>query len=127
MDSNGLKRILIVEDSKDVQGLLAHLLSTEGYQVDCVGNGQEAIDYLNSNPSLPGVILLDLMMPVMDGYQFRQEQQRHSRFAAVPVVVMTAAGDVKAESLKVGSVGFLKKPFLDITTVLDTVAQFFKN
>jgi CheY-like chemotaxis protein len=127
MQNGDSKRILIVEDALDIQFLLAHLLRSEGYQVDCAIDGLAALELLNSAEKLPGIILLDIMMPGMDGYQFREEQLKHERIAAIPVIVMTAAGDVQSKTASIEAQGFLKKPFSDITTILETVGRFFSN
>ena len=125
MQTNHVKHVLIVEDAKDIQILLADLIEAEGYRVDCVFNGEEALKFLTSSENLPGLILLDLMMPQMDGYQFRKAQEKDKRIADIPVVVMTADGDIQAKSVKLGSNGFLKKPFTNIPTILETVGRFF--
>lgn len=127
MQSNHSKRILIVEDAEDIQFLLTQLLEAEGYQVDYVANGQEAIEFLTSSEHLPGLILLDLMMPVMNGYQFREVQEKHAQIASIPVLLMTAGGDIQSKSIKAGAKGFLKKPFVDIPTILETVGRFFPS
>src|SRR5437868_1805331 len=98
--SEAAKRILLVEDSQDIQLLLADFLTSNGYAVACASNGQEAIAYLNDKPSaeLPGLILLDLMMPIMDGYRFRQLQQKSDQLAKIPVIIMTADADIQTKS-----------------------------
>jgi two-component system response regulator MprA len=119
------KRILIVEDSHDIQILLAKLLKAEGYTVECADNGALALEFLRSTDEQPELILLDLMMPDMDGYQFRREQEKHEKTAGIPIVVMTADGDVQSKAMKIGAKGFLKKPFSDIELILETVGRFF--
>jgi CheY-like chemotaxis protein len=117
------KSVLIVEDAADIQYLLEALLRAEGYIVNSVNNGREALDLLNTSGKLPGLIILDLMMPVMDGYDFRREQEKNPKFAAIPVIVMTADGDYQAKSMRVGARGFLKKPFENLEEILGKVAQ----
>src|SRR6476646_6367807 len=80
------KPILIVDDDKDVRSALAELLEGEGYAVAGAHNGHEALQLMRAGLH-PAVILLDLMMPVMDGWDFRSEQQRDPAFAGVPVVI----------------------------------------
>jgi CheY-like chemotaxis protein len=120
------KHILIVEDSPDVQELLRKLLTGVGYEVRCCFNGRDALSSLRSTSHLPNVILLDLMMPDMDGYEFRQEQEKDSRIAEVPIVVMTAGGEVQFKAIKVGAKGHLRKPFESIDLILSTVERFFR-
>jgi len=83
--------ILVVDDDPDIRESLREVLEDEGYAVACVGNGREALDYLHREPR-PRVILLDLMMPVMDGWQFRREQKRDPAIADIPLIVITATG-----------------------------------
>ena len=68
--------ILVVDDDPDIRDSLREVLEDEGYEVACVGNGREALDHLKTANPRPCVILLDLMMPVMDGWQFRKEQKQ---------------------------------------------------
>jgi CheY-like chemotaxis protein len=111
------KRILIVEDAADIRFLLKSLFETEGFAVDQAANGQEALDVLHSADSLPALILLDLMMPVMDGYEFRIKQEAEPRLAGIPVVVMTADGDISARRSSIRAREYLKKP-VDINRLL---------
>lgn len=116
-------RILVVEDSLDIQVLMARILSGHGYAVECVSNGLEALDRLRSGTSLPQLILLDLMMPVMDGYEFKLAQEREPKFSDIPVIVMSADGDILSKAKKIGAQAFIKKPFLDLELVLGTISQ----
>lgn len=119
------RRILIVEDALDIQLLLKSLFEANGYSVACANHGAEALQYLKTAEELPAVILLDLMMPVMDGYEFRNQQERDPRIAPIPTVVMTADGNGLAIASKIGGRDFLKKPFVDIEQILETVGRFF--
>ncbi len=83
--------ILVVEDDPDVRVALAELLASEGYQVTATADGGEALNRLRAGLR-PEVILLDLMMPHCDGWDFRREQLQDPTFASVPVVLVTAAG-----------------------------------
>lgn len=103
--------ILIVEDDLEIREELIDLIRFEGQPVAGVENGAAALAWLEQAPKLPWVILLDLMMPVMDGWQFRAAQRRHPRFASIPVVLMSGAGDVKSEARALEAQGFLLKPF----------------
>jgi CheY-like chemotaxis protein len=99
-------KILIVDDDIDIRDTLRDFLEDEGYVVGAVANGREALDYLREHPAT-SLVLLDLMMPIMNGYEFRQAQQRDDAIAAVPVIVMTARGDAS----DVGVDQILEKPF----------------
>ena len=104
--------VLIVEDDRDVRLSLAEVLAEEGYRVAIAENGFEALCYLRTARA-PGVILLDLMMPVMDGWEFLAEKRRIPSLAGIPVVVLTAGGSGKRPLEPAQVVERLKKPVPD--------------
>jgi CheY-like chemotaxis protein len=113
-------RILLVDDDQDVRCSLAELLQDEGFEVVCAGDGAQALRALAA-PAAPNVILLDLAMPVMDGWTFRDLQRRDPRLAAIPTIVISAshAPDRDAlESLHADAV--LPKPF-DLERLVETL------
>jgi len=114
------KRILVVEDDESIRESTKDLLEIEGYVVECVKNGDEGLRALRNTESLPDLILLDLMMPVMDGFQFRKVQRQDPNLAAIPVVVLTAAGS--SDEKELGAQGYLRKP-MEIDAVLEIVKQ----
>src|SRR4051794_8391277 len=99
--------VLIVEDDGDLREMMAQLLTLEGYPAEAVANGKEALEYLK-NARQPRLILLDLMMPVMDGWEFRRHQREDPKLAAVPVVVLSALDASRA--VAIDGAAFLKKP-----------------
>jgi CheY-like chemotaxis protein len=101
--------VLLVEDDLATREALAAALQDRGFAVTSVPNGREALAKLREG-QLPSVILLDLMMPVMDGWQFRAEQLREARLSPIPVVIVTASGDVRHKAAALGAVGYLQKP-----------------
>ena len=101
--------LLIVEDDVDIRDALADLASVEGFQVDTAANGREALRHLALGPR-PHLILLDLLMPEMNGWQFRQCQLRDPSIADIPVVVLSAMVDGASATL-LGVEGFVRKPF----------------
>ncbi len=103
------KTILIVEDDKDIRQSVADALDVLGFQGIQAANGQEALDILSKDEQ-PSLILLDLMMPVMNGWQFRIHQQADPRISDIPVVVFSADGSVQQKGDAMGAAGFLKKP-----------------
>ena len=112
--------VLIVEDDEDLREMMAQLLTLEGFQTATVANGREALEYLHQ-ASKPDVILLDLMMPVMDGWEFRRQQQADPAIAPVPVIVLSALDQGRASNLE--ATAFLKKP-LDFDRLLTLVRAY---
>src|SRR5438876_9722879 len=86
-------RILVVEDDTELRDALGQLLEAEGYLVEFALDGGEALDRLEV-PQPPCLILLDLMMPRVDGWQFRAAQVRNPRIAAIPVMACSGPGNV---------------------------------
>lgn len=123
MQPRSNKRVFIVEDSEDIGRLIKVYLESEGYEVSSALNGKEALSLLKEMPAQPAVILLDLMMPIMDGYEFRLHQTNDPKLSPIPVIVMTAGQDVQAKARKIGAKGYLKKP-LDISDLLGAVERF---
>lgn len=111
--------ILVVEDDKDLRDTLCEALALEGYAVTGVEHGAAALRHLKTG-ARPCLILLDLMMPVMDGWTFRQTMLSDPQLASIPVVVITAAGQQRASAVSAERV--LEKPlFMD--AVVDVVRQ----
>jgi CheY-like chemotaxis protein len=103
------KNVLIVEDDPDVAAALAEVLEAAGFCPVVASNGREALDRLKQH-AWPSVILLDMMMPVMDGWAFRREQERMSGAAAIPIVVLTADGGAREKAAALRAHGHLSKP-----------------
>jgi len=112
--------VLIVEDDNDTREMLGRFLELEGYTVETAENGKRALERLGSGVGAC-VILLDLMMPVMDGWQFRQEQIRDASLADIPVIVVSAAGRERLEKIQANA--YLSKP-VDLDELLGCVTQF---
>jgi CheY-like chemotaxis protein len=113
-------RILVVDDDVGIRQAIAELLAEEGFEVSCAANGAEALGMLEAS-SVPSLILLDLTMPVMDGWTFRNAQRRDPRLARIPTIVLTAihGGDPRVfEPLAADA--FLPKPF-DLDRLMATV------
>jgi CheY-like chemotaxis protein len=85
-------------------------------------NGRLALEWLQSNAD-PCLVLLDLWMPVMTGMELREVMARDPRLSAVPLVVVSAAGDARAQAQEMGAIGFLRKP-LDLHDLLATVERY---
>ncbi len=120
------KKILLVEDDVDIQYLMKQLLESEGYDVNCAANGKEALEKLRDNSYDPNLIILDLLMPIMDGYQFCQEQIKDDRLAQIPLIVMSAERDIRGIKTAIRATDYIKKP-LDIDTLLTSVEKISKR
>ena len=116
------KHILVVEDDTSIRELLVELLESEGYQVASAINGLEGLKYLQSNNN-PDLILIDLMMPVMDGYSFRTEQLKNPDWSKIPTVVMSAEANAKEKMKNFNITAFLSKP-VELDTILKTVSRY---
>ena len=103
--------LLLVEDDADVRSTIIEVLERKGGRVAAAANGLEALEYLHHAKVMPRLILLDLMMPLMDGRQFRLEQQQVPRWLEVPVILMTAHGNFSEDVAAMGLAGGLRKPF----------------
>lgn len=114
--------ILIVEDEFLIRDALTEFLEEEGYRVAGAANGQEALTLLRKG-LVPDLILLDLMMPVMSGMQFLDEQQSDARLASIPVVLLSADRNSQEKVLSSAPVEYLEKP-VRLTDLLDTVERY---
>ncbi len=114
--------ILIIEDDTDVREALADFLQDQGYQVAGAANGREALAVLRRIEP-PCIILLDLMMPVMSGWEFRREQQQDPALAAIPVAVVTGIRNTVDRIAALNPVGYFQKP-VDLSALLATVATY---
>jgi DNA-binding response OmpR family regulator len=116
------KPVLVIEDDADIRESMAEFLDFEGFEPHVASNGREALEILSKAKTLPAVILLDLMMPIMDGQQFRRKQQEDPRIAAIPVIIMSAAPDVSIKRLSLGAADCIKKP-IDIDELASMLSR----
>jgi len=108
------KLILIVEDDRDLSRLVAEVLESAGYRTAIAANGYEALKQLQTNT--PDLILLDMMMPGMDGWQFREEQRKLPAMASIPVVTVTADGDARGKAAAIRAAGYVATPLANYPT-----------
>jgi CheY-like chemotaxis protein len=122
--SDGPEDVLVVDDDPDLREIVRMMLDCSGYRVRCAGNGKEAVEAVAKR--MPAVVLLDMLMPVMDGWQCARElRARYGR--SVPIVVVTAAEHARARADQLGDVDdVLSKPF-DMDALLRVVARFFQQ
>jgi len=102
--------VLVVDDDRDIREALTQVLVEGGYTAVGVANGQEALRWLRTATPAPFLILLDLAMPVMNGWQFRREQQRDPGLAAIPVLIVSANADAARQAAALAAAGHLAKP-----------------
>ncbi len=110
--------MLVVDDDPDILEALAEILEVEGFEIRRARNGQEALDKLG--PPRPNLILLDLMMPVMDGWEFAQKLHERQDIPPIPIIVLSADRNVGNKARELGAVGHLAKPF-ELNELLDLV------
>jgi two-component system chemotaxis response regulator CheY len=118
--------ILVVEDDDNIRESLIELMEDEGYKVIPAANGEEGMACLAAAVTLPHLILLDLMMPIMDGFDFCQAKNQNAAWGAIPTVVMSADGHVSEKQHRTGAVDYIKKP-LDIDDLLCRITQHLPN
>jgi len=115
------KPVLIVEDDEDVRGALAVFLEGEGYRVLEAADGLEALDHLRTASVC--MVLLDLWMPRMNGWEFRAEQMKDPALAAVPVVVITADHAARTKAVALGVEGYITKP-IEFPVLLEYMGRY---
>jgi CheY-like chemotaxis protein len=113
--------VLVVDDDPDIREMIAQALELEGWSVAGAANGEEALRALRHGPR-PDVILLDLMMPVMNGFEFMDAQRRDAALAAIPIVLISGDERLKEKAATARVAAFLKKP-MDLVELLDTVQR----
>jgi CheY-like chemotaxis protein len=114
------RSILLVDDDADVRESIGDALKEEGYRVATASNGREALRLLKDDNVRPDLILLDIMMPEMDGWAFRAEQRKDPDIASIPVIVFTAYGAPRDTARQLDAAGFLSKP-LGLDELLSTI------
>jgi two-component system response regulator MprA len=119
MQSN--RTVLIVDDDMDIRDTIRMVLEHKGYRAMAASNGEEALRVLGAGDPVD-LILLDMMMPIMDGWGFRNSQPDGPAFVTIPVVVLTGDGRASSKAAAIGAAGYLKKP-LDLDDLLETVAR----
>ena len=118
------KTLLVVEDNAIEREGLAAVLRQEGYSVISAANGKEALDRLNGGP-IPDLLLLDMMMSEIDGWQLLKMLRRRPELLALPVIIVTGLGIANLEwARSVGAVGLVRKP-IDLEQLKDSLARVF--
>jgi CheY-like chemotaxis protein len=118
--------VLVVEDDFAIRNAIDVVLTDEGYDVVSAAHGREALSILADNRVRPGLIILDLWMPSMDGLEFRALQQSYARWADIPVLVITASRLVPRELGPLGLHHVLRKP-LDLYELLGKTRELISR
>lgn len=125
-ESSPRPRVLLVEDEADIRDLLRDALDEDGFVVVTAANGREALEMLRTGLR-PAAIVLDLMMPSMNGWDFRQEQLKDPELRQIPVVVITAAGfSVETVRAQLGNVDLFPKP-LHYVALVDRLGRICRS
>jgi two-component system, chemotaxis family, chemotaxis protein CheY len=119
----GQGTVLVVDDDPDLRESIEVVLSSRGHQVATASDGQEALTWLQQRPSDPCVVLLDLMMPRMNGFELWAHMNADPSLAAIPVVIITGAGLMADERTRELGAEVLRKP-IEPVTLLRTVNRF---
>jgi|SRR6185436_7615132 CheY-like chemotaxis protein len=117
------KVVLVVDDDPDIRESLETVLGIHGHPVATAADGSEAIQLLRGGAARPCLILLDLMMPGMNGFEFRAELEADPVFASIPIIIITGAGVLVDERAGTLHAEVLRKPF-DLKALLTTVKRF---
>jgi CheY-like chemotaxis protein len=117
--------VLVVDDNEDIRMTIRDVLEDQGFTVACAGNGREALEMLISGQSKPALILLDLTMPEMDGWTFRQEQQKVPRLAQIPVVLFSGHHDAARAAQSLNAAALMTKPLRleGLVTLVEQLAR----
>jgi CheY-like chemotaxis protein len=115
--------VLVVDDDPDIRETLELALGVRGYNVHTASDGAEALEQLRTVQRRPCVILMDLMMPTMNGFDLRNAMASHEDLAAIPVVVVTGGGPGMVERAAAMRLEVLRKP-LDLTDLIETVGRY---
>lgn len=111
--------VLVVEDCEDLRELEISFLESFGFKVASASNGQEALSILASIPR-PCIVLLDLMMPIMNGRQFLNTIKKTEEYSSIPVLIISAIAEVSDTS---GAIGYLKKP-INLDSLKNVITQY---
>jgi CheY-like chemotaxis protein len=115
--------VLVIDDDHAIREMLTEALEDASYRVISAENGDQALTQLRQAHMLPRVILLDLMMPVMTGWEFRLAQQADAQLATIPVIVLSARPSLQHASFTITADAFIQKP-LDIVHLLTLVDRY---
>jgi CheY-like chemotaxis protein len=110
LPTHGRPTVLVVDDQVDLRDAIAVLLESEGYDVIDAANGREALKHLQNGTNVMAIVL-DLMMPVMDGWEFLAERRKNDAWSRIPTIVVTGVSEPKRRQQELGDVAVFTKPF----------------
>ena len=114
------RRVLVVDDDRAIRDVVSETLGLEGYEVDTASNGLEALAKMREQ--VPDAVVLDLMMPGLDGWGFVERCRTEPSLDEVPIVVMSAGHRAATVANQIGAAGYISKPF-DLDELLEAVEQ----
>jgi two-component system chemotaxis response regulator CheY len=117
------RTVLVIEDDADIREALAEVIEDGNYHAVRAANGEVALRKLRAGETIPCVILLDMMMPVMDGREFLSLQQNDAALKTIPVILLSAHADAARAAAQLNTAAFLKKP-IDLRELLRTIDRF---
>jgi DNA-binding response OmpR family regulator len=117
------RRVLIVEDDEDAAESLRDAVDVMGYKAEIAGNGKVALEHLRTEPTQYCLVLLDLMMPVMNGWDFLSEHHADKAIAGIPVIIVTAMPRGQTKNAANDATAFLQKP-LDTARLAAALRQY---
>lgn len=120
--SNGKRQILVVDDEMINRELLKQMLQTE-YEVVLAENGKEALEKIREHKETLSLVLMDILMPVMNGLDVLKELHKDPEISRIPVIVVTSEQSAEVESLKLGAIDFIPKPYPALDVVLARVLR----
>lgn len=108
-----MAKVLVVEDESHIQRLIRLVLEKNGHTVDTVGTGEDALKYLNEMTERPDLVLLDILMPGIDGLSVLRSMKANAQTKEIPVVMLTALAQesVVLQGIKLGAADYIRKPF----------------
>jgi two-component system, chemotaxis family, chemotaxis protein CheY len=116
------RTLLVVDDDADLRETLEEVLGDAGFRVLGARNGQHALELLATLPQLPELVLLDMMMPVLDGRGFLERARTRPGWAQLRVVIFSASANVQRQARELGAAGFLRKP-VSVERLLDLIER----
>lgn len=120
-----VRRVLVVDDEPDIRETIVEVLQDNGFEAEGVADGIEALARLRDPENRWGVVLLDLMMPDMDGATFREHQLGDPVLSEIPIVLVSARDDVKVHAERLRAAAYVTKP-ISLRLLLDTIQPFCK-